>query len=56
MRASLLAELSKVFEKDAMKLDKQGKHDDADHLWDVAGELHEKAKKKHHDEALRLHE
>ena len=53
MRASLLAELSDLFVREATCADKTGEHDEADRFWDIADELHKKAVKEHRVEALR---
>ena len=52
MRASLLAELSDLFVREATRADKTGKHDEADRFWDIADELHKKAVTTHRAEAL----
>jgi len=50
----LLAELSDLFSREAIEADMRGDADEADRLWDVADELHERRdrherKKETHD-------
>lgn len=45
MRASLLAELSDLFTREAFKADKKGDPDEAERLWDIADQIHERHKK-----------
>lgn len=53
MRPALLAELADLFSREALKEDKRGNHDEADRLWDVSNEIHERFKKAEHIEASR---
>lgn len=40
VKASLLAELSDLFTREAFKNDKRGDHDEAERLWDISDEIH----------------
>jgi hypothetical protein len=40
MKASLLAELSDLFTREAFEKDKRGDHDEAERLWDISEEIH----------------
>lgn len=53
MRASLLAELSDLFSREAFEKDKRGAHYEAERLWDVAAEIHERFEKTERAEAQR---
>jgi hypothetical protein len=45
MRAALLAELSDLFSLEALEADRDGDPVEADRLWDIADEIHERYKK-----------
>ena len=51
MRAALLAELSDLFTREAFEKDMYGNADEAERLWDIADELHERFKRAEHVEA-----
>lgn len=53
MRASLLAELADVFSREAFSKDKLGQPIEADRLWAIAEELHERFEKAELAEARR---
>lgn len=53
MRASLLAELSDLFSREAFEKDKRGDVDEAERLWDISQEIHERFKKAELTEARR---
>ena len=42
MTRALLVELTDLFTREAFAADKRGEHDNADHLWDVSNELHDR--------------
>lgn len=42
MRASLLAELSDLFVREAFEKDKLGQPIEAERLWDISNEIHER--------------
>ena len=43
MSAELLADLSNLFSIEAFEADMHGQHDEADRLWTIADELHDKS-------------
>ena len=49
----MLAELSDLFTREALEADKHGDPDEAERLWDISHELHERFKKMEHVEARR---
>jgi len=51
VRAALLAELSDLFTREAFEKDKRGDPDEAERLWDISHELHERFKRAEHVEA-----
>ena len=51
MRAALLAELSDLFSLEALEADRHGDPDEAERLWDIADEIHERLKKAENVEA-----
>jgi hypothetical protein len=53
MRAPLLAELAHLFTCDAIEADMEGDPDEAERLWDIANEIHERFKKVEHVEVRR---
>lgn len=53
MRATMLAELSDLFSREALEADKYGNADEAERLWDIAHEIHERLEKTEHVEAVR---
>lgn len=50
MRAALLAELSDLFSIEALEADRHGDVVEAERLWDIADEIHERFKKVEHVE------
>jgi hypothetical protein len=44
MKAALLAELSDLFTREAFEKDRLGDPDEAERLWDISHELHERSK------------
>lgn len=46
----MLEELSDLFTRDALEADKQGDPDEAERLWDISHEIHERFKRVEHIE------
>lgn len=53
MKAALLAELADLFSREAFEKDKLGQSIEAERLWDISHDLHERFKKIEHAEARR---
>jgi propanediol dehydratase small subunit len=50
VRAAMLAELSDLFSLEALEADRHGDSSEAERLWDIADEIHERYKKVEHTE------
>jgi hypothetical protein len=48
MTATLLAELSDLFTREAFEADTHGNPDEAERLWDIADELHRRCEEELH--------
>lgn len=55
MRADLLVELSDLFTREALEADRHGNPDEAERLWGIADEIHERFKKTEHVETRGPH-